>query len=121
MIMEHALVILVCLPLAGLGLRSMFAPAGIAKTMSIAPDGSAGLNTVRGVLGGLFLACVSMLALGVATGEHLWFLSVAIVMGVIAFGRLVGIVADGFDRAVVPPLVVEVLFASVLVSAYLLA
>jgi hypothetical protein len=33
-------------------------------------------------------------------------------------GRVVGIVADGFDHAVVPPLVVEIVIGSGLVAAH---
>lgn len=121
--MEYALLIVVgiaCLPLTGLGIRSMFAPAGMADAIAIAPQGPVGLNTVRGVLGGLFLACAGMLVLGIASGQVLWFLAVAIVMGVVIVGRVVGIVADGFHKAVVPPLVVEIVIGGVLVTAYLL-
>ena len=119
--MEQALQVAVaffCLPLTALGVRSMFTPASMGEAVAIAPEGRAGLSTIRGVLGGLFLACVAMLALGLATHQATWFLAVAIVMGVVILGRLVGIVADGFDKAVVPPLVVELVIAGVLVSAY---
>lgn len=120
--MELALQIVVgvlCLPLSVLGLRSMFKPKGIGEAMAITPEGAAGLSTIRGVLGGFFLASVSMLVLGLATHETIWFLAVAIVMGIAIIGRLVGIVADGFDKAVVPPLVVEVVIGGVLVAAHL--
>ena len=119
--MEPALqitVIVFCLPLAVLGLRSMFKPEGMSQDMSLALQGAAGRNTMRGVIGGLFLACVSMLALGLATGQTVWFLAVAIFMGVVVFGRLVGILADGFDKAVVPPLAVELVIAGALISAH---
>ena len=98
--MELALRILIgvfCLPLAALGLRSMFTPQSMGEAQSIAPEGAAGLNTIRGVIGGFFGACVTMLALGLVTGETLWFLAVAILMGVVIVGRVVGIAADGFD------------------------
>ena len=119
--MEQALQIavgIVGLPLFALGLRSMFSPKSMAQAVAIAPEGPAGLSTVRGVLGGLFLACAAMLAVGLATGQTLWFLAVAIVMGVVIVGRGVGIVADGFDKAVVPPIVVELVIGSVLVAAH---
>lgn len=115
-----ALVAITCLPLTALGLRSMFAPSSIGKAMSITPEGSVGLNTIRGVLGGLFLASVSMLGLGIAMREGLWFMAVSLLMGVVILGRLVGIAVDGFDRAVVPPLVVELVIGGVLLAAALL-
>ncbi|MEM1286405.1 MAG: hypothetical protein AAGH43_13550 [Pseudomonadota bacterium] len=60
-----------------------------------------------------------MLAIGLATAQTLGFVAVAILLGVVAFGRIVGIVADGFDKAVVPPLVVELVIIAVLATAYL--
>ncbi len=108
-----------CLPLSALGLRSMLAPKRMAEAQSIAPEGVAGLNTIRGVLGGLFLSCVAMLVLGLATGETLWFLAVAILMGVVVVGRLVGVATDGFDKAVAPALVVELVMGGALVAGHL--
>jgi hypothetical protein len=119
--MELTLQILVglaTLMLTGLGAMSMFAPRRMVKNFAIEPVGTAGLSTIRSVIGGLFLASVAMLAIGLTTGQTLGFVAVAILLGVVAFGRIVGIVTDGFDKAVVPPLVVELVIIAVLVSAY---
>lgn len=119
--MELTLQILVGLAavmLAGLGTVSMFAPRRMVANFAIEPVGAPGLSTIRSVIGGLFLACVAMLVLGLTTGQTLGFVAVAILMGVVAFGRVVGIFADGFDKAVVPPLVVELVIIAVLVAAY---
>ena len=40
-------------------------------------------------------------------------------MAVVALGRIVGIMADGFDKAVVPPLVVELVFIAILLTAWM--
>jgi hypothetical protein len=85
-------------------------PAGLWKREPIGP---AGLSTIRSVIGGLFLASVTMLVIGLTLG----FIAVAILLSVVAFGRIVGIVSDGFDKAVVPPLVVELVIIAVLVAA----
>ena len=60
-----------------------------------------------------------MLAYGQATGQTLAFVPVAVVMAVVAFGRIVGFLADGFDKAAVPPLVVELVIVAVLVGAHM--
>jgi hypothetical protein len=112
------LVALFVLPLTFLGTRAMFAPVGLGDEMSIALNGAAGRNTMRGVLGGLFLASAAMLALGLFTQQTTWFLAVALLMAAVVVGRVVGIVADGFDHAVVPPLVVEIVIGSGLVAAH---
>lgn len=105
--------------LTGLGTMSMFAPRRMVANFAIEPIGTAGLSTIRSVIGGLFLASVAMLAIGLVTGQTLGFVAVAILMGVVAFGRIVGIVTDGFDKAVVPPLVVELVMITVLLTAHL--
>ncbi|MEM9105771.1 MAG: DUF4345 family protein [Pseudomonadota bacterium] len=112
------LVGLATLMLLGLGTMSMFAPRRMISNFAIEPMGTAGLSTIRSVIGGLFLASVALLVTGLITGQALAFLAVAVVMGVVAFGRLVGIVTDGFDKAVVPPLLIELVFIAVLVVAY---
>jgi len=120
--MELTLQILVglaTLMLTGLGTMSMFAPRRMVKNFAIEPVGNAGLSTIRSVIGGLFLASVTMLAFGLFAGQTLGFVAVALLLGVVAFGRIVGIVSDGFDKAVVPPLVVELVIITVLLAAYI--
>ena len=119
--MELTLQILVglaTLMLLGLGTMSMFAPRRMVKNFAIEPIGTAGLSTIRSVIGGLFIASVAMLAFGLATGQTMAFAAVALLLGVVAFGRVVGIVTDGFDKAVVPPLVVELVMIAVLMTAH---
>lgn len=119
--MELTLQILVGLAtvmLLGLGTMSMFAPRRMVKNFAIEPIGTAGLSTIRSIIGGLFIASVAMLAFGLTTGQTLGFVAVALLLGVVAFGRIVGIVTDGFDKAVVPPLVVELVFIGVLLAAH---
>lgn len=119
--MELTLQILVGLAtvmLLGLGTMSMFAPLRMVKNFAIEPIGTAGLSTIRSVIGGLFIASVAMLTYGLTTGQTLGFVAVALLLGVVAFGRVVGIVTDGFDKAVVPPLVVELIIIVVLLAAH---
>ncbi len=119
--MELALQILVglaTLMLLGLGTTSMFAPRRMVKNFAIEPIGAPGLSTIRSVIGGLFLASVAMLAFGIFSGQTISFVAVALLLGVVAFGRIVGIVTDGFDKAVVPPLVVELVIMAVLLTAH---
>lgn len=109
---------LVAVPLAALGIRSMFLPANMGAAVGLTPDGIPGLSEIRSVLGGLFLASVAMIVVGLATDETTWFLAVAIILGVAAIGRLVSLVADGFVKDVVPPLAIEIVLAAVLVVGH---
>ena len=53
---------------------------------AIEPIGTAGLSTIRSVIGGLFLASVTMLLLGLFGGQTIGFVAVADLGG---FGQLV--------------------------------
>ena len=110
---------LLCVPLTGLGMKSMFVPARMVDDLAVDPRGVAGLSTIRGVVGGLFLSSVAMLVLGLVQGQTVWFLAVALVMGVAAAGRLVSLAMDGFDKAVVRPLVVEIIITLILIGAHI--
>ncbi|MCV6545892.1 MAG: DUF4345 family protein [Cohaesibacter sp.] len=114
----NALVILATLMLTGLGTMSMFAPRRMVANFAIEPIGAAGLSTIRSVIGGMFLASVTLLFLGLITGQMLGYVAVAILMGIVAFGRIVSLVMDGFDKAVIPPLLAELIIIAVLVTAY---
>ncbi len=105
------------LPLLVLGLRAMFAPRSMQAPFAVSVHGAAGLNTIRSVAGGLFFACVSLLGWSLVQGDASGVFAVAAVMICVAAGRVVGIVFDGFDKAVLPPLVVEVILAVVLLFA----
>ena len=114
----QGLVGLSCLFLVGLGARTMFAPKSMVEILAVEPEGPAGLNTIRGFLGGLFIGSSIVLATGLATGNTTFFLAVATVMGVVVVGRLVGIAVDGFDKKVVFPLVVELVMVTIFIVAY---
>lgn len=109
---------ILAVPLAALGVRSMFLPANMGDAVGLTPEGIPGLSEIRSVLGGLFLASVAMLIIGLADDDTTWFLAVAIIMAAAAIGRLVGIAVDGFDRAVVPPLVIEIVIGGLLLIGH---
>lgn len=117
-ILLQILVGLATVMLLGLGTMSMFAPPRMLKNFALEPIGVAGLSTVRSVVGGLFLTSVLLLSYGLASGQTEGFLVVALLMSVVAVGRVVGLIADGFDKAVIPPLIVELVIIAVLVSAH---
>lgn len=116
--MENILVSIAGAMLLGLGMTTMFAPNKMLKNFALMPDGNPGLNTIRGVIGGLFLGSVAMLALGLYLDQTIWFLAVAILMGAVAVGRFIGFLFDGFDKAALPPLIVELVMVAIFVTAY---
>ena len=110
---------LLSVPLAGLGMKTMFMPKSMVEKMGVEPHGAHGLNTMRADIGGLLLSSAALLVLGLVTMNTAYFLAVAVVMGVVALGRVIGLAVDGFDKDVVPPLVVELVLVAVLVVAHL--
>jgi len=117
-IVFQGLVALSCLFLAGLGTRTMFVPRSMVNILAVEPETPAGLNTVRGFLGGLFIGSSIVLATGLVTGNRTFFLAVAMIMSVVIVGRLVGIAVDGFDKKVIVPLVAEMVMVTIFVGAY---
>ena len=82
------------------------------------PQGIHGLNTIRADIGGLLLVNVIMMVIGLWRCNTTWFLAVAVIMSTVALGRLIGLAIDGVDAAVVPPLVVELVIAGVMLVAH---
>ncbi|MEM8923843.1 MAG: DUF4345 family protein [Actinomycetota bacterium] len=109
---------LLAVPLTALGLRSMFLPTNMGDAVGLTPDGVPGLSEIRSVLGGLFLASVAMIITGLVTDDTTWFLAVAVIMIAAVIGRLVSLATDGFTQAVLPPLVIELVIAGVLVLGH---
>jgi hypothetical protein len=103
--------------LAVLGLRWMLAPAGIATEQGITLGTALALNTARGDLGGFFLGGAILCALGVRTGDGRWLQAVALVVGCVAFGRVVGMIADGVAAEAAVAFVVELGMIAVFLSA----
>lgn len=99
------------------GLRFMATPADMAVQFFVEPLGIAGLSTIRGDLGGAFLATAFFLFLGLGTGVMLWLRAAAIIIGTIALGRLVGFVFDGATPDTLLPFAVEAVFVALIVIA----
>ncbi len=99
------------------GMRFYFTPDAMAREFSIVPLGVAGLSTIRGDLGGAFIAIGVLIALGLQSSAPRWLYAAAGIIGAVALGRVVGFVADGTVPNSVVPFVVEVVFIVVLLAA----
>jgi len=96
------------------GLRFVFTPDTMGAEFFVAPVGTGGLSTIRGDLGGAFLATSVFIALGLRPRATLWLHAAAIVLGLIAAGRAVGLVVDGVTESALAAFVVEIVFATLL-------
>ena len=96
----------------------LFDPAAASEQLALTAMDSHGLNTIRGDLAGLFLGSGILLVLGLVQKKSAWFLAVAVLMGTIAAGRLVGFAMDGSPTsATITALAVELIMVAVLVLA----
>ena len=113
-----ALIALLCLPLLVLGLSAMFNPSSVIEKFAVVPLDAHGWNTVRADIGGLLLGIALLMLMGLWRKNTTWFLAAALLSGIVAVGRLVGLAFDGADMAVVPPLVVELVIVGVMLTAH---
>ncbi len=102
-----------------LGFGVMFNPASAPGQYGVEALGIVGQSTLRGDLGGMFVGSAVMLAWGILRGQTMLFLAVAVLMGTIACGRLVGFVVDGANTQTIAPFVVELVMVVILVFAHM--
>ncbi|HVI32677.1 MBL fold metallo-hydrolase [Phenylobacterium sp.] len=109
------LVAMYALLFAVLALGFWAAPEVAAQRLHLEAVGAPGLSTLRGDLGGLFLALTGLCALGLLRRQGLLLLAAAAVLAGIVAGRLIGFLLAGVSPEVFGPLAVEVAGATVLV------
>ncbi|MCP4005117.1 MAG: DUF4345 domain-containing protein [bacterium] len=111
------LVGIIAVLLALLGLRWMFDPNAAAESVGMVLNSPDALNTARGDLGGMFLACVALCIQGIRSGEGRWLLAVATLVGFVAAGRVIGLAMDGSSSAALTSIPIELGMVAVLVIA----
>lgn len=99
-----------------LGVRWMFAPAGIAAESGLELLNSLGYNTARGDIGGLFIAGAVTIAVALIRQKPEWLRVIAVVVACVAFGRATGMLLDGFAGTSFVPFAVELVIISLLVA-----
>ncbi len=111
-------ILLLCVPLLVLGFRSIFMPTEMTMRLGVDPVGANGLNTIRGHLGGSFVAGALLLLIGLWRNNTSWFLAAGVLMFTIALGRMMSFGLDGVDPASLPAFVVELVITGVMVVAH---
>jgi hypothetical protein len=94
--------------LVGAG-RFMLTPEAMGAEFAVSADGATGLSTIRGDLGGAFLAIAIFVGLGLATSTR-WLKAAAVLLGAVALGRAVGFAFDGFTERAVIAFAIEIVF-----------
>ena len=98
-----------------LGLQWMTDPAAAAADGGMALTSLLGYSNARGDMGGLFLGGTALTVLGLVTRNSTWLNALAIVIGLIAAGRVVSLAFDGVTNEAFTPLAFEVVMVAVLV------
>jgi hypothetical protein len=101
------------------GVRWWFAFEDIALEWMVEPVGVHGVNNLMGDMGGLFFGTTIMIALGLRAGHSVWLRASALLMGIVALGRLQGYATLGFVPETVVPLVFEIVSCGILVWTHM--
>jgi len=96
------------------GLRFYFTPQSMAAEFAVTPIDLPGLSTMRGDLGGMFIAVGVFAALGLRSGHARRLYTAATIVGAVAFGRAIGFVLDGTAPTTFVPFAIELVFIAIL-------
>lgn len=91
-----------------IGLGLLARPGAQAAMFAVFPSGAAGLSTIRADLAGLFFGMGTFMLAGVALASQELLTVPGVLLGFIAGGRLVNLIADGRSPDAVRSLVIEV-------------
>ena len=100
-----------------LWLRWMAEPAVMATQWALSATDMAGINNLRGDVGGLFLATAVLCGFWLWRGNPAWMHAAAVLMGCVIVGRVSGLVVEGFNQASLVAAVLEGIFVSVFLAA----
>ena len=109
------LIMLLTIPIIVLGVKTMFDPTSMIEKWGMSPIGNTGLNSLRSIFPGVLLGSAFMIILGFWKNNVTWFLATSLLLSVVAFGRIVSFIIDGFDANSVPPTIYEFVLALLLI------
>ena len=102
------LIITLALQILFLGLETMFDPISVVEKWGISPIGNTGLNSLRSMFPGVLIGSGLMMIIGVWQKNTTWFLAAALIILVVAFGRIFSFGIDGFDSSSLPAMIFEI-------------
>ena len=98
-----------------LGVQWLTDPVATAARLGITLQGADALSTARGDIAGMFIGGALMALLGLLTRNSAWLLALALMLALIAAGRVVGFFMDGPAAPSVQAFFAELVMAAVLV------
>jgi len=99
------------------GINTIFIGGDAWAMFAVDPMGAEGASTIRGDIGGMFLTSGIITALGLYKKRPDFLLVIGVMMLVIAGGRAVGLVLDGYAQQPLTFLIVEVVLFAILFMA----
>lgn len=90
------------------GAMMLMSPVEMGESLGLGALSPIGLNALRADMGAFFLASAIASAAALFGGRPHWILGAAVLYGLAAAGRLLGIAIDGAPEGVLTPIVVEV-------------
>ena len=100
-----------------LWLRWMVEPNAMAAQWALSATGPAGINNLRGDIGGLFLTAAVFCSLWLVRGNAAWLHAAAVAMCCVIVGRITGLLVEGFNQASLVAAVLEAIFVAVFLAA----
>jgi ribonuclease Z len=97
-----------------LGLMLLFAPGRQTGQFAVLATGNAGLSTLRGDLGGLFLGMALFTLVGAIRASPRWLAVPAIFLTFIVLGRIMNLIFDGRSIESVQAVLLEFVFIAIL-------
>ena len=111
----NILVVVVGLLMLVLGVQWLTDPTAAAARLGIALHGADAFSTARGDMAGMFIGGALMALFGLLTRNNAWLLALALMLALIAAGRVVGFYLDGPATLSVQAFFAELVMAAVLV------
>ena len=102
-----------------MGLAFLLAPGQIMGRFGVFPTSNAGYSTLRGDNGGLLIAAGIFALAGAWNAKARGVMVSAFLIGLVAFGRMVSLLFDGYASDTVQALVVELVMIAALLGAAL--
>ena len=111
-----ALILLPAVLFLSMGLRWLFAPAGVAPDFGLTLETGAGLSSQVGDMTGFFLTLSICMFVAVFSGRRIWYYPAIMLLGITAVARIVAWALH--DAALAIDMIIpEVVIAAILVAA----
>ena len=90
------------------GAMTLISPVEMGESLGIGALSDIGRNALRADMGAFFLGSAIASAAALFGGRPQWILGAAVLYGLAAAGRILGVIVDGAPEGVMQPIVVEI-------------